>query len=131
MEYGTPNWLQSCRYEYSSLVLWCAISEERIIGLYFFENENVTRENYRTMLIKYAFPQFNYLPEDYILQQDGAPPHFSTGLKPYLNNMQSKNWIGRGGPISWLPWSPDLKPCDSFSWRHIKLRIYSTPLESL
>ncbi len=82
------------------------------------------------MLIIYAFPRFNYLREDYIFQQDGAPPHFSTRVKSYLSKKQPDNGIGRGGPISWPPRSPDLTPCDFFLWGHIKSKIYSKPVES-
>ncbi len=54
------------------------------------------------MLTKYALSRFNYLHEDYIFQQDGAPPHFSTRVKSYLNNKQPGNWIGTGGPVTRL-----------------------------
>ena len=114
-----------------SLMVWCAMSKERIIGPYFFENENVSGESYRNMLIHYAFPRLNNLRDDYIFQQDGAPAHYSNRVKAYLNNKRPNNWIGRGGPVAWPPRSPDLTPCDFFLWGHIKSQIYSTPVESV
>ncbi len=68
--------------------------KERVIGPYFFENENVTGESYRKMPIDHAFSRLSYLREDYIFRQDGTLPHFSTRLNSYLNNKQSDNWIG-------------------------------------
>ena len=40
-------------------------------------------------------------------------------------------WIGRGGPISWAPRSPNLKPLDFFLWGHIKTDIYKTRIKDL
>ena len=102
-----------------------------VFMLLFFENDFVTGESFRKMLINYAFPLLKYLREDYILQQDGAPPHFFTRVKSYLNNRQSGNQIGRRGPIPWPHRSPDFTPCDFFLWEHVKSKIYSTPVESL
>jgi hypothetical protein len=28
----------------------------------------------------------------------------------------------------WLPWSPDLTPCDFFLWGYVKDRVYLPPL---
>jgi hypothetical protein len=43
---------------------------------------------------------------------DGAPAHFSLFARRYLNRKFPGRWIGRGGPISWPPRSPDLNPVD-------------------
>lgn len=32
--------------------------------------------------------------------------------------------------VCWSLRSPDLTPCDFFSWGHLKLKIYSTPVNS-
>ena len=39
-------------------------------------------------------------------QHDGAPPHFGRNAREFLRQFPQR-WIGRGGPISWLPRSPD------------------------
>ena len=39
----------------ASVMVWCAISKEKVIGPYFFESENVTAQTYRHMLMQYAF----------------------------------------------------------------------------
>ena len=97
---------------------------------FFFGNGNVTGSTYRNMLIYYAFPQFARLRSDHIFQQDGASPHFATQVRAYQVRRRPNNWIGRGGPVSWPPRSPDLTPCDFFLWGHIKSKVYDTPLTS-
>ena len=49
-----------------------------------------------------------------IFQQDGAPPHFSKGVRAWLNEKFNGRWIVRGGSISWVPCSPDSTPLDFF-----------------
>jgi hypothetical protein len=47
-----------------------------------------------------------------LFQQDGAHPHFHKEVTDFLNIKFPEKWIGRGGPITWLPRSPDLTPLD-------------------
>ena len=47
-----------------------------------------------------------------IFQQDGTSPHFSKEIRTWLNENFNGKWIGRSGPISWTPHSPDLTPFD-------------------
>lgn len=42
---------------------WCVISDKSVIGS-FFQYDNVSRELYERILIKYAFTQFLSLKED-------------------------------------------------------------------
>lgn len=57
-------------------------------------------------------------------QHDGAPSHYSSGVRNYLNSEYGDRWIGRGGPIPWPPRSPDLTPLDFYLWGEIKRRVY-------
>jgi hypothetical protein len=41
---------------------------------------------------------------------DGAPAHFDRVVRDHLNERFHERWIGRGGPVSWPPRSPDLTP---------------------
>ena len=102
-----------------SVTTWRAIEKEKVECPYFFENVNVNDENYRNMLINYAFPHFASLRRDYIFHQDGAPPHYSNRVRNYLNRKRPGYWIGRRGPVEWPPRSPDLTSCDLFLWGHI------------
>ena len=63
-------------------------------------------------------------------QHDGAPAHFSTIVRNYLDQRFNERWIGRGGPIAWPPRSPDLSSLDFFLWGHMKTLIYETPIET-
>jgi hypothetical protein len=51
---------------------------------------------------------------DMLFQQDRAPPHFHKEVTDFVNHKFPEKWIGRGGPISWPPRSPDLTPLDFF-----------------
>lgn len=55
---------------------------------------------------------------------DGAPPHFSRAVRDFLNATYPR-WIGRGGPRTWPPRSPDLNPLDFFVWGYMKTLVYN------
>ena len=97
-----------------SVTVRCAIGIEKVVGLYFFEDQNANGENYRNMLINYAFPRIASLRKEYIFHQGVAPPHHSNRVRSYLNRKRPGNWIGIGGPVEWPPRSPDLTSCDFF-----------------
>ncbi|CAK1600423.1 unnamed protein product [Parnassius mnemosyne] len=63
-------------------------------------------------------------------QHDGAPAHFSTIVRDYLNELYGDRWIGRGGPVAWPARSPDMTPLDFFLWGHMKQIVYSTPIST-
>ncbi len=62
-------------------------------------------------------------------QQYGAPAHFRTDVRTYLNATFEARWIRRGGPVPWLPRSPDLSSLDYSLWGHLKNLAYETPLD--
>jgi len=57
-------------------------------------------------------------------QHDGAP-HFSRGVRNFLNYLFPGRWIGRGGPHNWPARSPDLSPLDYCVWGWMKELVYS------
>jgi hypothetical protein len=64
-------------------------------------------------------PQLQEDSEDFIFQQDGAPPHFHFDARAHLNANLPGRWIGRASHIDspLLPCplrSLDLTPCDFF-----------------
>ncbi|GBM48764.1 hypothetical protein AVEN_24952-1 [Araneus ventricosus] len=61
---------------------------------------------------------------------DGAPAHFSSTVRYFLNATYPARWIGCGGPVAWHPRSPDLNPLDFFFWGHKKSLVYETPVDS-
>jgi hypothetical protein len=71
--------------------------------------------------------------DNFILQQDGVPPHFLLDIRRHLNTTLPQCWIGRtpnedSALIPWPPGSPDLTPCDFFLWGYVKDKVYVPPL---
>jgi hypothetical protein len=64
------------------------------------------------------------------IQHDGAPAHFSNVSRDYLDVAFHGRWIGRGGPVTWPPRSPELTPLVYFVWCHLKSLIYDTPVDN-
>jgi hypothetical protein len=67
--------------------------------------------------------------DNFILQQDGAPPHFHLEVRRHLSTILPQRWIGRtfnenSAVIFWPPRSPDLTPCDIFLWGYVKDKVY-------
>ncbi|GFX98398.1 uncharacterized protein TNCV_4001671 [Trichonephila clavipes] len=65
-------------------------------------------------------------PNNFIWQQDGAPPHWHFSLRDWLNIPVPNQWIGLKEPpdktcIAWPPRSPDLTPCDFYLWGLIEI----------
>ncbi|CAF3997062.1 unnamed protein product, partial [Rotaria sp. Silwood1] len=94
------------------VTVWCAMSSKMIIGPYFFDESTVDQHNYLGMLQNFFYPflQKKGLNRKIIFQQDGASIHFAKAVRSRLDNKFNDRWIGRGGPISWAPRSPDLTP---------------------
>ncbi|EZA50268.1 hypothetical protein X777_11106 [Ooceraea biroi] len=74
-------------------------------------------------------------------QLDGAPAHFtrpvcqwlhpsSSIYRPWLHQHFPARWIGRGGPVTWPPRSPDLTPLDFFLWGCMKEMVYNSVIEN-
>ena len=82
----------------------------------FFLDETMTGDKYLKILKNQILPQLQQLPNlhDFYFQQDGAPPHYSKGVREYLDETFPLTWIGQRGPIDWPKRSPDLTPMDFF-----------------
>ena len=81
----------------------------------------------------WLLPQLNTNYDDYILQLDGAPPHFHRSVWVLLNRVLQQRWTGCAAKwdnhlLPWPPRSPDLTPCDLFLWEFIKGSVYIPPL---
>ena len=72
------------------------------------------------MLKNYFHPILNRkrIVRRIIFQQDGAPPHYETEVRKWLNEKFPGKWIGRRGAIEWAPRSLDpeslLNNCERF-----------------
>ena len=83
--------------------------------------EHVMGETYLNMLRDKLMPQIERLGEELPdwFQQDGAPSHYATTVRDWLNGT-FPHWIGRRGHVEWYPRSPDLSPLDFFFWGMLK-----------
>lgn len=133
--WGTENPRETIQYERDSpkVNVFCAISTNKVFGPFFFEGATVTGLQYLEMLENWLFPQLEQEAQQFIFQQDGAPPHWHLSVRTYLNVNYPSRWIGRQAARDralhhWPPRSPDLTPCDFFLWGYVKDMVYRPPL---
>lgn len=70
---------------------------ECVVGPYSDNSGNLTSESCQNSPVRYTFPGFRFLWENYILQQDVVLLHHSNGITTWLNkNKRAIIWIGRG-----------------------------------
>ena len=111
-----------------------AVSIFKVYGPFFFSEQTVTGKAFLDMLTEWLLPQLNEDSADFILQMDGAPPHFHLRVREFLNQHLSQRWIGRRTDddqmlLTWPPRSPDATPCDDFFlWDYVKDGVYVPPL---
>ncbi|GFU71557.1 putative DD41D transposase [Trichonephila clavipes] len=113
------------------LTVWCALWAGRIIGPYFFKNDeghNVTDndDRYRATITNFFFPELNnHDVQELWFQQDGATGHTARATIDLLKNTFGDRLISRFGPVNWPSRSCDLTPLDYFLWRYVKSLVYA------
>ncbi|GFW12294.1 putative DD41D transposase [Trichonephila clavipes] len=106
------------RYIQKKLTVWCVLWAGRIIGLYFFKNDedhNVTvnGDRYRAMITNFFIPELNnHDVQELWFQQDGATCHTARATIDLLKDTFGDRLISRFGPVNWPPRSCDLTPLD-------------------
>ena len=90
-----------------------------------------TADVYLDLLTEYVAPQLIDSQPTIIFQQDGAPPHWVLRVRQFLKETFSDRWIGRDGPISWPPRSPDITTLDFFLWGYVKDIVYRTKVRDI
>ena len=80
------------------------------------------------MLELYVAPQLEEFQPWIILQQYGAPPHWCSHVRRFLDATFPNRWIGRDSPTPWPLRSPDITPLDFFLWGYVKDEVFSTPV---
>ena len=108
--------------------VWCGIMTERIIGPYFFEDEEghperVTGALYRTMIENFLLPEVAGNQQVWF-QQDGATAHTADLTMALLRDIFNDRLISRNADFPWPPRSPDLTAHDYFLWGYLKERVY-------
>ena len=104
----------------------------KIMLTHFFDTPTVTSDVYLQMVQQYAIDE---LPLQIRLagysQQDGAPPHSVLSVRAYLDHTFPGRWIGRSGPLTWPPHSPDLTPCDIWLWGMVNESVCSRKIRDI
>lgn len=110
-----------------SLILWCAISGNFLIGPFFLD-QRVNGDVYLELLENDFLPDVQaQLGNDIarvIFQQDGATPHRRHDVVQWINEHFPRRSIGMGLHVPWPARSPDLTSCDFFLWGFIKELVY-------
>ena len=86
---------------------------------------------YLDMLELHVAPQLEEFQPWKIFQQDGAPPHWGSHVRRFLDVTFPNRWIGRDGPTPWPPRSPYITPLDFFLWGYGKDKVFSTPVPDI
>jgi hypothetical protein len=127
-----PNVTTEYDHKSPGVMVWGGVSYDGLIGPFFFEG-TVNRETYLELLSETVCPLLLQRDdfEDLWWQQDGAPPHYSTEVREWLDETFPGMWIGRRGPVEWPPRSPDLTPPDFFMWGYLKDKVYAHTINNL
>ncbi|GFY10880.1 transposable element Tc3 transposase [Trichonephila clavipes] len=120
------------------LTVWCALWAGRIIGPYFFKNDEchndvtVNGDRYRAMITNFFIPELNnHDVQELWFQQDGATCHIARATIDLLKDTFGDRLISRFGPVNWPPRSCDLTPLDYFLWDYVKSLVYADKPQTL
>ncbi|GFW55961.1 transposable element Tcb1 transposase [Trichonephila clavipes] len=89
-----------------NLIVWCALWAGRIIGPYFFKNDEghsgtVNGDRYRAMITNFFIPELNnHDVQELWFQQDGATCHTARATFDLLKDMFDDRLISCFGPVS-------------------------------
>ncbi|GFU53978.1 uncharacterized protein TNCV_5057011 [Trichonephila clavipes] len=116
-----------------SVNVWTGIVHNNLVGPYILPSR-LTDRTYNIFLQE-VLPEFlvdvpPFACSRMWFQHDGAPAHFSRNVRNHLDTVYGQHWIGRGGPVTWPPRSPDISCSDLFFWGHIKSLVYESPVTS-
>ncbi|GFX72648.1 uncharacterized protein TNCV_4062441 [Trichonephila clavipes] len=79
-------------------MFFCAISRWKVYGPFVFGEPTVTGSTYLDALQLWLFPQLKESePDNFIWQQDGAPPHWLLSVRDWLNITVLDQWIFHKG----------------------------------
>uniref|UniRef100_V5G1N2 DUF4817 domain-containing protein n=1 Tax=Anoplophora glabripennis TaxID=217634 RepID=V5G1N2_ANOGL len=116
-----------------SVNVWKGVFSNYLFGPYFLL-QRVNGDNFLEFLITEHGNMWEEVPLNLRLnawfQLDGCPAHFHRNVRGWLDYNFPQRWIGRGGPISWPPRSPDLTPLDFFVWGYVKDKVYMVPVHT-
>ncbi|KAI6661873.1 hypothetical protein LOD99_9756 [Oopsacas minuta] len=126
--------LHKSHFTPQKVTVWAALSGNKIIGPFSFENENgitvmVNSERYIGILERFweeLDATCGPRRTRQYLQQDGATPHTSNITIKWLRDHFKSLIISKICTIEWSPLSPDLSALDCFLWGFLKDRAYAS-----
>ena len=97
--WGLQNPQEALEHERDSpkVNVFCVLSQTKVYGSFCFAVNTVTGVTYLAMLQNWLHPQMSEDSEDFIYQQDGAPPHWHRDVRRFLTESLPQRWIGRVG----------------------------------
>ena len=111
--------VETSRQQQFSINVWAGIIGDCLLGPILLP-QCLNGETYLVILQNTLPPLLKNVPlairQRVWLQYNGAPAHFCINVCQHLNNIFPRCWIGRGGPIAWPAWSPDINPLDFYLW---------------
>uniref|UniRef100_A0A0N5C9I2 DUF4817 domain-containing protein n=1 Tax=Strongyloides papillosus TaxID=174720 RepID=A0A0N5C9I2_STREA len=128
-----PRIISEKQFQTEKVIVWCGITSRKIIGPYFFKNEestNINGEEYREMIDNYLVPELVNTIGMWF-QQDEATAHITMRTINLLKTIFSNRIISRNSEISWPLRSPDLSAVDFFLWGYLKERVYKDKPKTL
>ena len=81
--------------------MWWTLTHERLIGLYFFDQDIIASNSFLHTLKNYVLPHLNSNNSLKILQLHGAPLHFAHIVNDCLTENFPRPWTGRARPVPW------------------------------
>ena len=91
-----PHFLITSELNQPGISVWAGISSAGIVGPEFFDR-TVTGDSYLNKLKTVIVPALKQRPDfnNLNFQQDGAPPHFATAVRNFLDETFPDKWIDR------------------------------------
>ena len=107
----------------------CGITSEKIIGSYFFENDekvafNVNGIQYRAMIENFWRPEVENNSQLWF-QQDGATTHTARPTMALLREIFGNRIISHFSDFNWPPCSPDLTAPYFLLWDYLEGKVYA------
>jgi hypothetical protein len=108
-----------------------------VFSPFFFAENTVTGTTCLDMLSEWLLPQLQEHYDDFILQQDRAPPHLHREVRRFGGSSMDICHSTRIGhsvrnidlPLEeWPPRFPEITPCDFFFWGYVKDHVIVPPL---
>ena len=106
--------------------------DNQIIGPFILAKSIITADIYLNIVKHYIVPQLKEFQTWVVFQQEGTSPDWVLMVCDFLNETFTNLWMGRNGPTSWPPRSPNITLLKLFCGVAIvKDREFRTPVRDI